>query len=116
MLIVSRSKVLLVQPPATFEVVSAVDVLVTASRVTASITFKFGSSRIIFSLAPPPSCKKPSPLVGIGVFVQLQVFQFNCTCIALSIFPHPDAKISCPDKTKNSPGCTIVLGGIVTAY
>jgi hypothetical protein len=67
---------------------------------TASITFRFGSSKTTLSLPFPPFCKNPSLLVGIGALVQLQLVQFKSTLIVLSVFPQPFANTSCPDKTK----------------
>src|SRR5689334_21719300 len=85
-------------------------------RDTASTTFNKGSSKITFSLALPPSCINPSPVVGMAVLAQLQLFQFRSTCIALSRLAQGVERTSCPERIKYCPALMTVLGGIVTAY
>jgi hypothetical protein len=116
MLMEFRLKVLLVQPPLKPGVVIDMEELTGISRDTASITFRLRSSKTIFSLALPPFCIKPSPVVGIGTFVQLQVVQFTSTFTALSLLPQFCDSIFCPDKIKYCLGWMMVFGGIVTEY
>src|SRR5688572_6595269 len=106
MLIVSRSKDFDGQPPILEVVIEAEDCAGKA-LITASTTFKFGSSNNNCSV--PSSLIKPCPVVGMVPLVQPHAFQFKSTFkTVLSIFPHPPVSTLCPANIKNSPGCKIV--------
>src|SRR5215213_8797901 len=94
----SRSNVFGVHSPPALEVVIETEALGVDNLETASSTFRLGSSKTSFSLAPPPFAKKPSPVVGMGLSVQLQVVQFRFTVTALSTFPQPLAITFCPER------------------
>ena len=100
MLMLLKLNVLPEHPLLSVGVVIDTEELTGRSRETASTTFRFGSSKITFSFALPPFSIKPSPDVGMAVFVQLQVVQFKSTEIALSELPQFFASVFLPDKTK----------------